>query len=458
MRWFHSFLLLASAVLALPPPLRAGEDPPLPPVAVPDRPAELRALQEANGAGRHGEAIRRAEECLLWLDDARWRVFAARVAVQGTFETGDMVGCLRWCGVMDRELEAAEREGTRLAEERGYRSALGGYALLRLGRLEEAAEELVLALSRRPEYRSDLGMREALAVARAEGDFWVDANYRGKYEEDPRLPDALRGLRDAIPRALDRLRVRLGVESLGLPPIVVVLVDAAMLPGAEHGGLMTVKRVKVTVTSRAILFVTAEPLLAGVSDPVTGIAHELVHLLQIRAWDGEEALPWMWEGLAYRLSRAGDGDLEDMVLSVTAQFRENPRGEEAPAPAPVSVNGSLESRATLEARDEFLQRVAGSVLFHQVEILLGEERFRKLALDLLRSPDAVPVLEKAAGGTIDELLPRVRKGYLEWTGNCLSPPAGLEEVNAMGRKGNLARALELLDALPADPEKEGGRP
>ncbi|NUN53289.1 MAG: hypothetical protein HUU06_10965 [Planctomycetaceae bacterium] len=284
------------------------------------------------------------------------------------------------------------------------------------------------------------------AAAPATDRLTVDPAYEGKYEGDERLPRSLEELRRSLPRAAARLARRLGVEKPDLPPVVVVLRDAGRIPVGEGLGVMETTLRRNGSPPVAEVLVTAEALLSGSYDIETCMAHELVHALHLEAGAAGDAPPWMMEGLAHWLSRAGEGDLEEMVLFYAISIRWWSEGKPSEWKKRPTLSGALGTRTGIEDMEDEGQRIAGTLLFHHLERVLGEEAFRTLALRLLRERGALPLLKEATGKTLDELLPEVRDGYLVWAEEVFRDRSAIEGAMAAVREGDLDRALELTDA------------
>jgi hypothetical protein len=183
------------------------------------------------------------------------------------------------------------------------------------------------------------------------------AVYDGKYVDDPRFER----VQKAIPAQLAAARKRVGVTT----KVRVRFVDLGKRPAGP------VARTRRDEDGFFIVLYT-EPLMLRAHDPVSTLAHELVHVRQREAWGTVRAQsmpPWIVEGMAVYLSGQLRSRAEDLAAHV---------GREPTATA--LING-------LGGRHTLLDYAESAAAFDGVRARHGADKTKLWIEELLRGED-----------------------------------------------------------------------
>jgi hypothetical protein len=118
-------------------------------------------------------------------------------------------------------------------------------------------------------------------------------------------------------------------------------------------------------------------------------------------------------------------------------------------PGSSSVSALLRSGEALAAADEFPQRVAGAVIFFELERTLGKATVQRISRRILRERDHARVFREETGLEMHPMLERVRESYLKWSRESFPEAAALSEASVAAAKGRLAESRDAVDRVMA---------
>jgi hypothetical protein len=371
--------------------------------------------------------------------DPELRVFLLLVVAVSQCERKDWKEALRTVDQIEKESAKLPDESREDQDVRSMIPMVRALVLDSLGRRDESYVEMDRVMQAKPEVLRSREGRLEYAGGRASGPFTLPRTYAGKYSGDRRLPEAMARLESSWNPAVARIRRRLGSSMPELPPVVALVLDGE---GSDLDYTMETNWREVKGRTVGIICVAAEDQVTDSCDVVFCMAHELAHVLHGAGGGLVGGTPlWLAEGLADWAGADDETELRDMVLSWSIRER-----DEDPRP-PISV--LLTEEATLEVVEETGQRVAGTVVFFQLERILGEDGLRRLILRLFHDRDWRKVLEEETKRSVPDLLKEVLAGYMGWTGRVFADRAVLDSAARMAKAGQLAKALDVLDRFVA---------
>jgi hypothetical protein len=431
------------ALLAAAGAARADEPPPPTPPEqrASDAIEQYRALRAAYEAERWQEVLDRVAACFEPSIGLSARRFAVAMAATAARRLEMWETCIQYCRAY---ADLAKKTWPPTEDEDWDRVVvcMEADSLLHLDRFRDAEERLDWAAARLPELREYPRWQWLRRLARPQ----PALEFEPCDSEDPirqkRRVEGMHRLKEAFPRAVARLRARLGSGELALPPIRVLAVEseAAESEDTDDGFIASASVVRRGTGWVGLIRVRCWFIEYPTGEDERMLAHELAHVLHLSGTENRHPPDWLAEGLAHWLEAEDDSAHRRKVFGRTMSRLEHREP---------SVSWVLQSPETLATADHDSQRFGGTALFFQLERGRGLTAHRRLVGRLLKDPDHQTVLQEETGLEMGELLAQVRRGHSKWEEAAFP---GVEEVSRamrLAQDKRFAESVAVLDGLLA---------
>lgn len=268
-------------------------------------------------------------------------------------------------------------------------------------------------------------MREGIVVVEV---------YRGKYDTDERLESALGAVSIAVPRALERVKARLGIAIEEMPAMAVCVADGLEIDSDNGVAEAGAELVRCGTRQVGVVLLAAEDVIAGTMDIEATLVHEITHVLH-KAYSADVRVPlWVAEGLARWVEMQDKDEREALVLAYVIH---------RPGEVTLPISRLLCDEDELRNADARAQDVAGAVVFFGLEAVIGPERMRHVAVRILRARDWRSAMEVECEAGIGDVLRLAAESYGEWTATMKPGTMALRKANELCEAGRSQEAATL---------------